>query len=253
LPTGHLEKFSFFSLQSFGGLLPSILIGISIFVIGMKYHLFHIHFPVWLSIDYWYTRAANSFISSTKTISHLSGYLSRLVFAIFVDMWLPNPMSKSELYTTTETIGHKAGKTLSDVDGKVLDRLVDGVASAGQKASGIAAYVDMRLVDKAINGVAGLGQKTSKAANLFDMRLIDKAINGVAGLGQLASKAAGLFDYYVIDNIVNAVGVATKSSSRKLRPIQTGDVQSYGSLMVLSIAILLIAILIFIVIVKAIL
>jgi formate hydrogenlyase subunit 3/multisubunit Na+/H+ antiporter MnhD subunit len=203
LPTGHLEKFSFFSLQSFGGLLPSILIGISIFIIGVKYHLFHLHFPKWLSIDYWYTRAANSFISSTKVISYASEYLNRFMFAVFVDMWLPQS-------------------------------LIGGVLPSNN------------IMHKITNNISRGAKNAARIANKFDQKIIDDNVNKVAFAGKRMGHIAKFLDTKIIDNIVNGVGLSIKSLSRKLKLVQTGDVQSYGSLMILGAIILLIIILVFV-------
>jgi len=63
-------------------------------------------------------------------------------------------------------------------------------------------------------------------------RFIDSSITLVAAIGERVSKFSGLFDKYVIDGIVNGVGWVTLRAGKRLRRLQTGDVQTYGYVMV---------------------
>lgn len=53
-------------------------IGITIFVVGRKFGLFHLHPPKWLGIDYWYGRLAAGFVSSCRFVAEWY----RLVLAV---------------------------------------------------------------------------------------------------------------------------------------------------------------------------
>lgn len=55
----------FFNLESMKGAFISIFLGGLMFVIGAKYRLFHLRFPYWLGVDYWYGKIAKGFFRIT--------------------------------------------------------------------------------------------------------------------------------------------------------------------------------------------
>lgn len=62
----HLAHFHLWELKNFIDLAPSLLAGILIFVVGVRFGLFHLHFPKWFGVDYWYYRAAMGFLSLAR-------------------------------------------------------------------------------------------------------------------------------------------------------------------------------------------
>jgi multicomponent Na+:H+ antiporter subunit D len=154
-------------------------------------------------------------------IDRLNAAGSRLLFAVFVDMWLFRPVTLS------------AGEAKDAAAGaQKQTHTVEDIAKLGEKASELAEQIDRKVIDKMVDGVATIGLKTSQAAGRIDFGIIDRMINGFAAIGLHVSRAAGFFDKNVIDGLVNGVAWFTGYVSRKLRPMQTGDVQSYGMFMV---------------------
>lgn len=248
LPVEHLEEIHLFTAHNIQALLPSLAVGVLVFFVGTRYHLFHLHFPKWFGVDYWYGRLAqrsvvfadqtnrlNDFLevrlsylspailSVDRIAVKISEYLNKFVFAFTVDMWLPQPLSATQGLKEEDERGVETGM----ID-KTIDRAIDDLAIAGYKAGFLANFVDLRVIDRLVNSIGAIGQAGSKLANLFDLRVIDRIVNGIAALGEMTSRLAGLFDMRVIDKIVNAIGGLTKISGKKLRPIQTGDVQAYA-------------------------
>jgi NADH:ubiquinone oxidoreductase subunit 5 (subunit L)/multisubunit Na+/H+ antiporter MnhA subunit len=62
--------------------------------------------------------------------------------------------------------------------------------------------------------------------------LVDLIITQISRIGERISKLADLFDNKVIDGIVNGIGYITVKAGEFLKPLQTGDIQNYGALIV---------------------
>jgi NADH-quinone oxidoreductase subunit L len=73
----------------------------------------------------------------------------------------------------------------------------------------------------------------------FDQGVIDTIVNLVGKLTERWSYVSGLFDTYVIDGIVNGVGRVTSAVGEELRYIQTGRVQNYMVIVVISVVLLM--------------
>ncbi len=73
----------------------------------------------------------------------------------------------------------------------------------------------------------------------FDQGVIDTIVNLVGKLTERWSYVSGLFDTYVIDGIVNGVGRVTSAVGEELRFIQTGRVQNYMVIVVISVVLLM--------------
>ena len=73
----------------------------------------------------------------------------------------------------------------------------------------------------------------------FDQRIIDAIVNLVGKLTERLSYVSRLFDTYVIDGIVNGVGRVTSAVGQELRYIQTGRVQNYMVIVVISVVLLM--------------
>lgn len=72
----------------------------------------------------------------------------------------------------------------------------------------------------------------------FDQGIIDGIVNLIGKLTERWSWVSGLFDTYVIDGIVNGVGRVTSAVGQELRYIQTGRVQNYMIMVVISLLLL---------------
>jgi len=96
-------------------------------------------------------------------------------------------------------------------------------------------YIDEIYRATIIRGTIGL-------ANLFfrfDQGIIDAIVNLVGRLMERLSYVSRLFDTYVIDGIVNGVGRVTSAVGQELRYIQTGRVQNYMVMVVISVVLLM--------------
>ncbi len=63
-------------------------------------------------------------------------------------------------------------------------------------------------------------------------------VNLVGKLTERWSWVSGLFDVYVLDGIVNGVGRVASAAGEELRYIQTGRVQNYMIIVVISVLLL---------------
>ncbi len=73
----------------------------------------------------------------------------------------------------------------------------------------------------------------------FDQGIIDTIVNLVGKLTERWAYVSSLFDTYVIDGIVNGVGRVTSAVGEELRYIQTGRVQNYMVIVVISVVLLM--------------
>lgn len=121
---------------------------------------------------------------------------ARLLFAVFVDMWLFKPITQA------------------------VTKLKADEAAKAKKSTHV------------VEDLARLGERTSFWVGKVDIKIIDRLIDQFAKLGERISQFTGLFDSRVVDGIVNGVGTLTQKAGKSLRPFQTGDVQTYGLVMI---------------------
>ena len=77
----------------------------------------------------------------------------------------------------------------------------------------------------------------------FDRGVIDRIVNWVGAFGRWLSRTLRRwFDEYIIDGAVNGVGMVTTWTGAVVRLIQTGQVQTYLLILLLSVAVLLLLI-----------
>lgn len=96
------------------------------------------------------------------------------------------------------------------------------------------------VIDPFINLVARVSRLISEAFSIFDQRIVDGLVNLTGRSGITLSDFGGLFDNKVVDGIVNGVADVTGwVGENVLRPIQTGRVQNYLLVLVLSVLALL--------------
>jgi NADH-quinone oxidoreductase subunit L len=67
----------------------------------------------------------------------------------------------------------------------------------------------------------------ARAMAWFDGRVIDGIVNGAATVVRLVSEWGGLFDKYVVDGAVNGVANGTYFVGRRVRHLQTGEINAY--------------------------
>jgi len=95
-------------------------------------------------------------------------------------------------------------------------------------------YIDEIYHATVIRGAIGLANVCFR----FDSGIVDGTVNLVGKLTERWSHVSGLFDTYVIDGIVNGVGRVTSAVGQELRYIQTGRVQNYMIIVVISVLLL---------------
>ncbi len=82
--------------------------------------------------------------------------------------------------------------------------------------------------------------ETSKGLSVFDGKVIDGAVNGSATITRGFSKISGLFDQYVVDGLVNLTAFKIGFFGFIFKKTQTGRVQNYILLAILSLIVLFI-------------
>ncbi len=87
---------------------------------------------------------------------------------------------------------------------------------------------DRLVVDGAVKGATGAVLKASKEVSTFDKKAIDGLVNMVGGATVAQSSAAQRFDEGVIDGTVNGIGTFIKTTGRRMRSIQTGNLLNYA-------------------------
>jgi NADH:ubiquinone oxidoreductase subunit 5 (subunit L)/multisubunit Na+/H+ antiporter MnhA subunit len=87
---------------------------------------------------------------------------------------------------------------------------------------------DRLVVDGAVKGATGVVLKASSQAAAFDKKAIDGLVHAVGGATVASSKGTQRFDQGVIDGTVNGIGTFIKSTGRRLRSIQTGNLLNYA-------------------------
>jgi NADH-quinone oxidoreductase subunit L len=160
--------------------------------------------------------------------------------------------------------GRAASRAASRFDALVVDEVTKRVARVSKAASRIASRFDALVVNRAVNLVAWMSRPVSEAAGRFDALMVDGAVNLVGrtirALSELSglldprvfdpladaaghatrtiSSASGVFDARVVDGAVEGVGSAVRAGGRFIRPIQTGRVQDYILIALISVLVL---------------
>jgi len=142
------------------------------------------------------SRIIPAIMSLKPAIYKLNELGARLLFAVFVDMWLFRPVTLA------------------------VTKLKTDEAAKAKKSTHV------------IEDLARLGERTSFWVGKIDIKIIDRLIDQFAMVGERISQLTGLFDNTVVDGIVNGVGLITQKAGKRLRPFQTGDVQTYGVVMI---------------------
>src|SRR5262249_25112590 len=88
-------------------------------------------------------------------------------------------------------------------------------------------------------GVTRPVQKFSRLVADFDQQVVDGAVRKVAWLFRLLSRLSGLFDDHLLDGIVRLVGRAILRGGRTIRRLQTGHVNAYLFIILVSLTLLL--------------
>jgi len=57
-----LDHFVLFNVENLMAVVIAFALGFAIVIVGVRYGLFHAHFPAWFSVDYWYRRTAQAFL-----------------------------------------------------------------------------------------------------------------------------------------------------------------------------------------------
>jgi NADH-quinone oxidoreductase subunit L len=83
------------------------------------------------------------------------------------------------------------------------------------------------FVDGLVNGAGWIGRNLSEFAGKFDSYVVDGLVNLVGRIGAFSSNSLDVFDLKIVDGIVNGVGAAIRVLGGWIRPIQTGKVQNY--------------------------
>lgn len=78
----------------------------------------------------------------------------------------------------------------------------------------------------------------ARALGRFDIAIIDGAVNGVGRLGAWASRAKAWVDHAIIDGAVNGLAWIARWVGAQLRQAQTGIIQQYLLVVVVSVVVL---------------
>ncbi len=68
LATERLAASPIFTLHNLQALVPSLAVGVGVFVVGVRFGLFHIHFPAWFGVDYWYLKVADQIVPAARAV-----------------------------------------------------------------------------------------------------------------------------------------------------------------------------------------
>lgn len=60
---GHYLEVSFLSWADIQSVVVAFAIGFTVFFVGMRFGLFHLHAPKWFGVDFWYRKAAIGFLA----------------------------------------------------------------------------------------------------------------------------------------------------------------------------------------------
>ncbi|RLB75188.1 MAG: hypothetical protein DRH15_14465 [Deltaproteobacteria bacterium] len=96
------------------------------------------------------------------------------------------------------------------------------------------------VINPIVNLVGRTGVLLSRGLGVFDSTVIDGLVNLVGRGGVLSAVFSGFFDNKVVDGIVNGLATVTGwIGTNILRPIQTGKVQNYLLVVLISVLALL--------------
>jgi len=82
LHSAILDEFRLITPENLESVAIAFAIGATIFVVGVRFGLFHTHFPAWFSIDYWYERGAYGGLAACMTIGRLYQWWTGAVSAV---------------------------------------------------------------------------------------------------------------------------------------------------------------------------
>ncbi len=83
----HLSELRIMTAENLMGLLPSMVAGVLIFSVGVRYGLFHVHFPKWFGVDYWYVKLAEGLVSGVISVATLSNNTSRSLSGLMARLY----------------------------------------------------------------------------------------------------------------------------------------------------------------------
>ncbi|MFQ5812829.1 MAG: NADH-quinone oxidoreductase subunit L, partial [Anaerolineae bacterium] len=83
------------------------------------------------------------------------------------------------------------------------------------------------VIDPIVNLVGRIARFIADVSAAFDLRIIDGLVDLAGRAGAALSSLSGILDLNVVDRIVDGVGQTARAGGRSLRRIQTGRVQNY--------------------------
>ena len=109
-----------------------------------------------------------------------------------------------------------------------VDEVVNAVVVNGSLlVATFLSWFDRYVIDALVNFVAAIGRFASRLSQLFDTYVVDGLVNLFGKATRLISMVSGAVDIYIVDGAVNMVGWFTKGFGTALRATQTGQVQTY--------------------------
>jgi NADH-quinone oxidoreductase subunit L len=122
----------------------------------------------------------------------------------------------------------------------VIDPFVDLVARVWRWISDAFSVFDRMAVEGLVNLVARVWRWISDAFSVFDRTVVDGLVNLTGLSGVTLSNLTGLTDNNIVDGVVSGMADITGWLGEKvLRPIQTGKVQNYMLVVLISVLALL--------------
>ena len=109
----------------------------------------------------------------------------------------------------------------------VVDPLINLVGRVTRLAAEAGAAFDRMVIDRLVNLTGKVAGLTAEVSAVFDETVIDGLVNLTGRIGLELSNLNGWVDEFVVDGLVNGVGRMTGTMGRALRPVQTGKVQNY--------------------------
>jgi NADH-quinone oxidoreductase subunit L len=102
------------------------------------------------------------------------------------------------------------------------------------------AWFDRTIIDGIVNGAGWLGRNLSNLAYRYvDVGIIDAFVNLVGQAGTAIASVNRWFDTTVVNGAVDLTGNLTTGTGKWLREVQTGRVQSYLLMAMISVLTLL--------------
>ena len=161
--------------------------------------------------------------------------------AVLEEILALQPFAQRELQLVTHApvlhYRHRLqGALVSPHGHTIIDGVVNGAGWLGRTLSDILyRYIDA-AIDGAVNGAGWLGRTLSDACYRFiDTAIIDAFVNLVGRVGTVIAGFNRWFDTTVVNGTVDLVGNVTTWTGKRLRDVQTGQVQSYLLVAVISI------------------